>query len=131
MRLDLDKLTEMLNTSTDQIKNLSNNVQKSPQQAMISFQSFIPTIMEGYQQLQKASFDDVRTSAKDPRQLSNIQNAIQSFLISTKEAQEKAGVMQATLFSNPAFKEFTHKLQDLSDFLKRGVRVEKTEHEGL
>ncbi|HEY4832939.1 MAG TPA: hypothetical protein VIH61_10315 [Waddliaceae bacterium] len=131
MRLDLDKLTEMLNTSTNQMKNLSNNVQKNPQQAMTSLQNFIPTIMEGYQQLKKASFDEIRTSAKNPMQLSNIQNAIQSFLTSSKEAQQKAGAMQATLFGNPAFKEFTHKLQDLNNFLKRGVKVEKVENEGL
>lgn len=131
MRLDLDKLTEMLNTSTSYMKELSDKAQKSPQQAMTSFQNLIPTIMEGYQQLQKASFDDIRTSAKNSSQLSNIQSAIQSFLTSSKEAQQRAGTMQTALFGNPAFKEFTHKLQDLSNFLKRGEKVEKTEHEGL
>jgi hypothetical protein len=131
MRLDLEQLTNMLNTSSSEMKKLSNNAQKSPQQTMSSFQNFLPKIMEGYQQLQKASFDDIRTSAKNPEQLNNIQNAIQSFLANSKEAQQKAGAMQTALFGNPAFKEFTHKLQDLSNFLKRGVKVEKTEHEGL
>ena len=131
MRLDLDKLTEMLNTSTSYMKNLSDTAQKSPQQAMTSFQNLIPTLMEGYQQLQKASFEDIRTSAKNDAQLSNIQTAIQSFLMSSKEAQQRAGAVQTALFGNPAFKEFTHKLQDLSNFLKRGEKVEKTEYEGL
>lgn len=129
--LDLEKLTQVLNMSSQEMKSLSQQTEVTPQKAMASLQKFVPKIVESYQQLQSTSFDEIRASVEDSNQMTRIQSAIQTFLTSSKEVQEKAGAVQAALFSNPAFTKLTDKLQDLSEFLKRGVKVEKSEFDAL
>ncbi len=131
MRLDVDKLTEILNNSSQQIKNLSNEATADPKNLQTSLQKFVPTMMAGYRELQALNFEELRSSIKDPKKLASVQSAIQNFLFQTKDAQEKVGAIQSALFANPAFIDFTKKLKDLSNFLKRGQKVENVEHEGI
>jgi hypothetical protein len=117
MDIDLGRLTQVLQASTDQMK-------KAPEKAGEIFET-VNT------ELGSITVEDVESSEENQQQLNAMKEAIAAFLQSTKDAQETGGKILATLNQNPAFAECTGKLKNLSEFLKRGERVEKTEQEGL
>lgn len=124
MEVDLDQLTQVLNTSAQKIKEASDVVAKDPTKAM----EFIPSLMSQFQQLQSiGSMDDITASIANAPQTDSVHAAIQSFLQNTKEAQEKVGPMGAALFGNPQFKELTANLEQVKASLEKGKRVEGTE----
>lgn len=129
--MDIAKLTGVLNSSVKQIKKMTEDSKKNPGLALAELQSFIPPLLESYREFEDTSFEEIKSAAKADGQLAQVQHAIQSFLSSTKTAEERAGAVQAALFSNPAFVNFTNRLKDLSKFLRRGEKVEKVDLDEL
>lgn len=127
MGVDLDRLTQVLNTSAQKIKEASEVVAQAhdPTQVM----QFIPAMMEQFKQLKSiGSLDDIKGSIESAPQTDSIYAAIQTFLQNTKEAQEKVGPMGAALFGTPQFQEFTANLEQVKASLeKKGKRVEGPE----
>ena len=67
----------------------------------------------------------------DAEQKKVVYSAIDNFLNIKKDAEDKIGEIAAIIFFNPEFVSYTKKLKDLSKFLKRGEKVEPTEHDPL
>src|SRR5690606_1180644 len=97
MAIDLDRLTKVLNTTAQEIKEASEKAVSNPMEAI----SFVHKIMERFKCL--SSFGDIgnikATSGSD-EQINEVRNELQNFLKNTKEAQEKVGAMAASLFAH-------------------------------
>ncbi len=94
----------------------------------------IPEIMNKFQDLKTVvDIEKIKRGVPDMdfHQKELVYKAIDNFLMTEKNAEEKAGAIAGMIFSNPEFITFTKQLKDLSKFLKRGEKVEPTEHEAL
>lgn len=126
MDIDISKFTEVLNSTTETIKQASDVVQNNPAKAM----TFIPMVLKQVQQLQGfGNLGDISASKWSDSEKDSVHLAIQGFLSNTKEAQEKAGAMGAAFFANPQFKNLMDNLEQVKNSLERGQRVERTEEE--
>lgn len=128
MDLDFKNVAHVLDDSSKFLKNVADEHKEDFQ--------IIPKVQNKFQELKTVvDIDKIKRGVPDmdSDQKKIVYVAIDNFLqqVPKKEAQEKAGTVAAMIFSNPDFVNFTKKLKDLSNFLKRGERVEPTEHEGL
>lgn len=125
MAIDLDRLTKVLNTTAQEIKEASEKAVSNPMEAI----SFVPKIMERFKSL--SSFGDlgnIKATSGSDEQINAVRNALQNFLQNTKEAQEKVGAMAASLFANPAVKGVYEDLERVKASLdkERGGKVVET-----
>ena len=122
MDIDLDKLTNVLNETAQQIQEASDKMPASPMELL----PFAQPIMANFTTLQ--GFGDLKDIKVTGDQSTELDRAIRNFLNNTKVAEEKAGALGAAIFANPIFKEVTANLEQVKARLKRGERVEPKEH---
>ncbi len=128
MKLDLDRLTQILNNTASDIKSAAEKASVNPMEAM----KFVPQIMDNLHKLQ--SYGQLEgINASDKSKVNSVYEAINLFLKNTKDAQEKVGAMGAAIFNNPSVREVTANLNQIKEQLDaaRGGRVTPKDNEGL
>jgi hypothetical protein len=124
MKVDLERLTQFLNESAEDIRRASDIVASDPAKAI----DFIPSLMTQFQQFRSiGSLPDIKTSIENADRTENVHAAIKSFLDSTKEAQEKVGPIGAALFGTTQFRELRDNLEQVKRSLEKGKKVDQAE----